>query len=260
MPITKRSARLLAGAMFLLLTGASHPTATTITLSGLRLNNSGLILVDVTLTHLPPPTGGVVDIEFSYVDGGSTITETVRGTTGAYNTKKAISSRQPFPCNKTLEVTATLKSPGQSPVYTKSSLSRRCTLAQGTPDLTVVKAERVDGGGLQSPRETVIRVRVTLANIGSNMPFNEQGGTPWTVQLTPGASGGNDGGTGGVQVFRIALSANQKITMDVMPVALQCGRLNPVTVVVDRDGAIREANENNNRLTVDIPGNRCQDA
>jgi hypothetical protein len=260
MSIVMRTGRLAAAAAFLLLTAASRPSATTITLSSLRLNSTGLILVDVTLTQLPPPTGGVVDIEFSYVDGGSTITETVRGTTGAYNTKKAISSRQPFPCNKTLEVTATLKSPGHSPVYTRSSLSRRCTLSQGTPDLTVAKVERVDGGGLQSPREKVIRVRVTLANIGSNMPFNEQGGTPWTVQLTPGASGGNDGGTGGVQVFRIALSANQRITMDVMPVALQCGRLNPVTIVIDRDGVIREANENNNRLTVDIPGNRCQDA
>lgn len=260
MSITMRAGRMAAAAMFLLLTAASHPPATTITLSNLRLNLTGLILVDATLTEAPPPTGGVVDVEFSYVDGGSTITETVRGTLGAYNTRKAISSRQPFPCNRTLEVTATLKSPGQAPVYARSSLTRRCTLSQGTPDLTVAKIERVDGGGLQSPRETVIRVRVTLANTGSNMRFNEQGGTPWTVQLTPGASGGNDGGTGGVQVFRIALTANQKITMDVMPVALQCGRLNPVTVVVDRDRVIAEANENNNRLTVEIPGNRCQDA
>ena len=260
MSIAMRTGRLAAAAAFLLLTAASSPAPTTITLSNIRLNNTGLILVDVMLTQAPPPTGGVVDIEFSYVDGGSTITETVRGLAGALNTRKAISSRQPFPCNKTLEVTATLKSPGLSPVYTKSSLTRRCTLSQGTPDLTVTKIERVDGGGLQSPRETVIRVRVTLSNIGSNMPFNEQGGTPWTVQLTPGATGGNDGGTGGVQVFRLALSANQKITMDVMPVALQCGRLNPVTVVVDRDRVILEANENNNRLTANIAGNRCQDA
>jgi hypothetical protein len=80
------------------------------------------------------------------------------------------------------------------------------------------------------------------------------------VQLTPGASGNNDGGTGGVQVFRIALSAKQQITMDVMPVALPCDKRTKVLVVVDRDGVIAEANEANNRLEVEIPGNRCQDA
>ena len=239
---------------------AAPPAATTITLSNLRLNLQGLMLVDVILTAGPPPAGGVVDIEFSYVDGGTTVAETVRGLTGAVNTRKAISSKLPFPCGKTLDVTATIKSPGNSGASTKSSITRRCTLAQGTPDLAVTKIERVDGGGLNSPRETVIRLRVTIVNRGSNMPFNEQGGTPWTVQLTPGASGSNDGGTGGVQIFRIALSANQQITMDVMPVALQCGRLNTVAVVVDRDRVILEANENNNRLEASVPGNRCQDA
>ena len=236
-----------------------RPAATTITLANLRLNQTGIMLVDAKLTQAPPPVGGIIDIEFQYSDGSSTITETVRSNVGAVNVVRTVSSRQPFPCDKSYEVIATLKNPGMTSVRATSTLSRKCTRTEGTPDLTVVSAVRVDGGGLQSPRETPIRVRVTLANIGQNMRFNEMGGTPWIVQFTPGASGSADGGTGGVQTFRIALQAKQQITMDVMPVALPCGKASTVEVVVDREGSIVEANEKNNRATFTINGNRCQD-
>jgi len=259
MRIIARSLLLTAALLPLTAFSPPQPTATVITLGNLRLNQTGLMLVDAKLTQAPPPVGGIVDIEFQYSDGASTITETVRSNVGTVNVARTVSSRQPFPCDKSYEVTATLKNPGMTSVRATSTLSRKCTRSEGTPDLTVVSAVRVDGGGLQSPRQTPIKVRVTIANIGQNMPFNETGGTPWIVQLTPGASGSADGGTGGVQTFRIALQAKQQITMDVLPVALPCGKASAVEVVVDRQGSIVEANEKNNRATFMINGNRCQD-
>ena len=234
--------------------------ATVITLKGLRLNINGLIQVDATLTQSPPPVGGVIDVAFEYSDGTSTVTETVRSSVGSVNLARAVTSRQPFPCDKSYEVTATLKNPGTAGVYTKAVLTRKCTRTQGTPDLQAVSAVRADGGGLQSPRETPIRVRIKLKNAGQNMPFNEMGGTPWTVQVTPGTGVSADGGTGGLQTFRIALQAAQEISMDVMPVALPCGKESQIEVRIDRENVILESNKTNNRAVFMIAGNRCQDA
>lgn len=233
---------------------------TAIVLENLRLNAQGVMLVDVVLRQAPPPPGGVVDIEFQYSNGERTVSETVRGGVGGVNVRRTVSARQPFPCDQTYQVTATLKNSGASPVQTSAVLSRRCTRTQGTPDLAVISAVRVNGG-LDSPRETPIRIRVTVGNISAfNMAFNEQGGIPWTVQVTPGTSGSADGGTGGVQTFRLPLQARQQHTFDVMPVALPCGKESQIQVVVDRDGVIAESDESNNRKSFMIAGNRCQDA
>ena len=103
-------------------------------------------------------------------------------------------------------------------------------------------------------------VRIKLKNAGQNMPFNEMGGTPWTVQVTPGTGVSADGGTGGLQTFRIALQAAQEISMDVMPVALPCGKESQIEVRIDRENVILESNKTNNRAVFMIAGNRCQDA
>ena len=259
----KSHARLIALSAFLApMVGLAQGTSgTVLDLSNIRLNLTGRMLADLTLKQGPPPTGSYADIEFSYPFGGTTVTETVRTMVGSYNVRKAVSSNGAFPCNATVDVTVKVKNPATAPASATTSVTRHCTVTTGTPDLTVAEVVRADvGGGLQSPKETPIRLRVTIANIGYGMPFNEQGGTPWTVQVTPGASGSPDGGTGGVQKFALPLSANQRFTLDVYPVALSCGKMNPVTVVVDRDRVITESNENNNTLTVNIPGNKCQDS
>ena len=251
------------------LSAGVHATTprTRVEISNLRLNNQGRIVADVVLNAPPAPKVGTVtgrvQVEFK-VAPKHVETVDVNGV-AAVNVKRTAVSTSPFPCNATQEVVATIVAPDDvKGATTKASLSRKCSAAEGTPDLTVLSVTRTDSPGktdaqyLQSPRETVIKVTVVLKNIASySMPFNEQGGTPWTVQVTPGTP--MQGEYAGTQTIRRALSGNQEHRFDVLPVAIPCGKISPVTVVVDQSKVILESNETNNTKSFPIPGNRCQD-
>jgi hypothetical protein len=240
---------------------------TRVEITNLRLNNQGLIVADVALNAPPAPKLGTITgrvrVEFK-IAPNRVETVDVNGV-AAVNVKRTAVSASPLPCNSTQEVTATIVAPDDiKGAYVKASLSRKCSAAEGTPDLTVVSVTRTDSPGktdaqyLQSPRETVIKVTVVIKNIASySMPFNEQGGTPWTVQVTPGTP--MQGEYAGTQTVRRALSGNQEHRFDVLPVAIPCGKISQVTVVVDQANVILESNETNNAKSFPIPGNRCQD-
>ena len=236
-------------------------------LSNPRVNPvNGLVQADVVLTAPPLPrlnnVTGRVRVAFT-VNG---VEETVDVGVAAVNVKRPVNSTRPFPCNQTLPVTIKVVEPADVAGHqVTASLTRTCTTSQGTPDLTVVSVVRTDQGlrpdaeYLQSPRGTPIEVTVKVQNIAKYaLPFNEQGGTPWTVQLTPGAP--PTGAYAGTRSFRLPLQAGQEYSFRVLPVALPCGRTSDVSVVVDRDNVILESDETNNRKTFRIPGNRCQDA
>ena len=245
-----------------------HVAAVTsrVEISNLRLNLQGLIVADVVLKEMPLPKLGTVTgrvrVEFKVA---SSATETVDVAVGAVNLKRTAVSKTPFPCNETRDVTATIVAPDEVKGHSVTApLTRKCSTSQGTPDLTVLKVTRTDSPGktdaqyLQSSKETVIKITVVIKNIAAYaMPFNEQGGTPWTVQVTPGTP--MQGEYAGTQLVRRSLSAGQEHTFDVLPVAIPCGKISQVTVVVDLAKVILESNENNNTKSFPIPGNRCQD-
>lgn len=231
----------------------------------LRLNLRGSVLADVKLTTPPPPRGGVVNVVFTW----GTVTETVRVTgVASVTTVRVASTRTPFPCNRPLEVTARVAEAagdgdGTAGSTTTARLNRPCSRATGTgtPDLKVVSIERVSVAGeipgLKAPPHTPIRLRIRIVNDSDfDMPENEQGGTPFEVQVTPGGAR--------AQTIRTAIHGGPtpaaRLNNSVLlffNVALPCGRETEVTAYVDRTRRITETDETNNRLTVKIPGNSC---
>lgn len=265
MPTSLRAFAALAGICAAVITtfGATQR----VLLSNARINPvNGLLQADILLTAPPLPrlnnVTGRVRVAFSVGDAE----EVVDFPLSAVNVKRTVNSKRPFPCNETLPVMIKVVEPADVAGHMVTAhLTRKCTRSQGTPDLTVVSVVRTDRGlrkdaeYLQSPRETPIQVTVKLQNVAKYaMRFNEQGGTPWTVQVTPGTS--SEGPFSGIRRLPLPLSAGQDHSIVVQPVALPCGRLSNVTVVVDRDNVILESNETNNRKTFRIPGNRCQDS
>lgn len=249
---------LLAG----LTASASDPR---VQLSNVRINTvNGIVQADATLTAPPLPrlnnVTGRIRVSFRVGDAE----ETVNAAVATVNVKRTVNSTRPFPCNTTLPVTVKVLEPAEVAGHSATTtLTRKCSGSQGTPDLTVVSVTRTDQGlrsddeYLQSGENTPIQVTVKVKNQGvSAMPNNEQGGTPWLVQVTPGAS--SSGPTSGLQTVRIALQAGQEHTLTVLPIALPCGKVSDVTVVVDRDKTILESDETNNTKTFKVPGNRCQ--
>lgn len=245
---------------------AASPTER-VQVSNPRINPvNGLVQADVVLTAPPLPTlhnvNGRVRVAFTF-NGAE---EKVDFAVPAVNVKRTVNSTRPFPCNQTLPVTIKVVEPAEVAGHqVTTNLTRKCVGTQGTPDLAAVSVVRTDRGlrsdaeYLQSPRETPIQITVKIQNVAKYaVPFNEQGGTPWTVQVTPGTS--PTGEFSGTRSLRLPLSPGQDYSLIVQPVALPCGRVSDVTVVVDRDNVILESDETNNKKVFKIPGNRCQDA
>ena len=246
---------------------AASASSERVQLSNPRVNpTNGLVQADVVLTAPPLPKVGtaVGRIRVTFTVNGAD--ETVDFAVGAVKVKRTVNSTRPFPCNQPLPVTIKVVEPVEVAGHAvTTNLTRKCIGTQGTPDLTVVSAVRTDRGPLadaqylQSPREAVIEVTVTVKNVAKYaMPFNEQGGTPWTVQVQPGTP--MQGEYSGSQVMRRPLQPGEEQRLIVKPVALPCGKLSDVTVVVDLGKVILESDENNNTKAFKIPGNRCQDA
>jgi hypothetical protein len=222
-------------------------------LRNLRVNLTGALLVDVVLTTPPAITTRVpVKIEYEGVS------ETLQvANVAAVNVPRTATATQPFPCNATHTVRATVLDLPNLPLgghSIEASLSRRCTASQGTPDLIVESIERVPTRARPeewfavSP-ETPVRLKVVVKNASAYaMAFNEQGGTPWQVQVTPG----------GAQMQRLALPLQPQQSYPLeFTIAVACRQLTDVTAWVDTANVIKESNETNNRLTAKIPGNNC---
>lgn len=264
-----RSHRVFATLVVLCSAISVVPTATErVQLSNPRVNPvNGLAQADVLLTAPPLPKLGAVTgrIRVAFTFGDTE--ETVDFAVGAVNVKRTVNSTRPFPCNQALPLTVKVVEPAEVAGHSVSAnLTRKCIGTQGTPDLTVVSVTRTDRAGLhtdaqylQSPRETPIQITIKLKNIAKYaMAFNEQGGTPWSVQVTPGTP--MQGEYAGTQTMRLALQPGQEHTLIVQPVALPCGKVSDVTVSVDHANVILESDEANNKKTFKVPGNRCQDA
>jgi hypothetical protein len=226
------------------------------TVSNVRVNPvNGLVQADITLTSPPLPrlenVTGRIRVAFKI----GTAEERVIAALSAVNVVRTVNTTKPFPCDQKLPVDVTIVEPADVAGTTAhAELTRTCSRTQGTPDLTVTEVRRSDGGGLQSPRETPIEITVIVKNASAfNLPFNEQGGTPWLVQVTPGVAPP-------AQTFRLPLQANQEHRYTIKPIALPCGKESEVTVVVDSTRVVLESNENNNTRVFKIAGNRCQDA
>lgn len=248
--------RMLLCAAMLLLASASARADESI--GNLRLNLQGQILADIRLGSRSAAQDGDVKVEFTYGD----VTQTINA--GRFpanvNIKRVISTSQPFPCDKTLEVRATIISPqafaGQ---YVKASLTRRCSRTQGTPDLTV-KLEQVRADVVE--RETRVRLKVSIKNSSAyNMPDNEQGGKLFSVQIPNSslAPGTEDAGPAGTYTIRRALQAGEEYSFDIY-VPVPCNQKARIEARVDFPNVIVESNENNNTFKLELQGKPCQEA
>lgn len=236
-------------------------------LSNLRVNPiNGLAQVDATLTSPPLPRLGTVTgrIKVKLTSGG--VDEEIEAGVGAVNVKRTVNSARPLACNQETAVSATVTEPSDVAGHSiTANLTRKCTGGAGTPDLAVISVVRTDRGllsdaeYLKQPRETPIQLTITVKNVAAyRMPFNEQGGTPWAVQVTPGTP--MQGPMAGTQRIMRALGAGEEHKLLVQPVAIPCGKLSDITVEVDSGKVILESDETNNKKTFKIPGNICQDA
>lgn len=253
----------LAAALLLL---ASSSARADEVIGNLRLNLRGQILADITLAPRSAAQDGDVKVEFTYGD----VTQTINA--GRFpanvNVKRVISTPQPFPCDRTLDVRATITSPhafaGQNVM---TSLTRRCSRTQGTPDLTV-KLEQASTEVVQ--RETRVRLKVAIKNSSAyNMPDNAQGGKLFSVQI-PNSSLApvtdmsrntvtQDAGPAGTYTVRRALQAGEENSFDIY-VAVPCNQKAIIEARVDFPNVILESNEDNNTFKLELQGKPCQDA
>ena len=245
----------LAAALLLLASASARADEV---IGNLRLNLQGQILADIKLGPRSAAQDGDVKVEFTY--GEVTQTTNAGRFPANLNVKRVISTSQPFPCDKTLDVSATIISPqafaGQS---VKTSLTRRCSRTQGTPDLTV-KLEQVRTDVVQ--RETRVRLKVAIKNSSAySMPDNEQGGKLFSVQIPNSslAPGTEDAGPAGTYTVRRALQAGEEYSFDIY-VAVPCNQKARIEARVDFPNVILESNENNNTFKLELQGKPCQGA
>lgn len=195
-----------------------------------------------------------VKLRFEY-DGQS---EEVRQGGFSPNLARALNGRQPFPCNTTAAVTATIIEPQQ---YAGDSLTReltrRCVGGSGTPNLVVTSLKRNDRGVSTAIADTSIKVRVVVENDSDfRMNDNEQGGNWWRIAI-PGM-------TRGSHQVRRALAAHEQYSFNTN-MSVPCysrpeDKERQVTVTVDSANNILESNENDNKSTFTVEAKRCRDA
>lgn len=233
--------------------GSSRSAGSQVEIGGLAVNpRSGQLQAQVTLRSYPP---GRRPIEVLFETGG--VSEKVRAFGLALNNPKTVSTRQPFPCNATQQVTASVVSPSEwAGVSTSSTLSRQCSRTQGTPNLVPLNLERTELGESTAIPQTSIQVRVEVANDSEfDMPDNEQGGNWWYVRVS---------GLNRPQQVRRALKGGEKYSFTARVTqpcwSQQRDRFGQVTVTVDDRRNIRESNENDNQKTFTIERKRCRDA
>lgn len=233
--------------------GGSQSAGSQVEIGGLAVNpRSGQLQAQVEI-HSYPPRRRPIEVQFE-TDG---VSETVRAFGLALNNPKTVSTRQPFPCNATQQVTATVVSPNEwAGVTASTTLSRQCSRTQGTPNLVPLSLERTERGESTAIPQTSIQVRVEVANDSEfDMPDNEQGGNWWYVRVS---------GLNRPQQVRRALKGGEKYPFTVR-VTQPCwsqerDRFGEVTVTVDDRRNIRESNENDNQKTFTIERKRCRDA
>lgn len=205
-----------------------------------------------------------VEVRFEY----GNVDETVSARGLSLNQVRNATSKTPFPCNEPTKTRISLVSPQDyAGIALEKTLERKCrggSYGSGTPNLVVLDLQRNNRVQTNARSESMVNVRVTVANDEPyGMPNNEAGGNVWHItvqgdsrsrQMRRALPGKSDNARNRSNQF----SYNTNI-------ALACytredDKYGEVKVKVDARNNIRETNENDNERVFKIARNRCRDA
>lgn len=232
--------------------GGSRNDQPAIEFSDLQANSiNGRLGVQVRANETLPR--GPIQVEFSYEN----FREIGQLRSLSRNRTAKINGKQPFPCNKKLQVKLKVLSPAshRDTSYAED-VFRRCSRTQGTPNLVPASLERNDRIQTNATADSKVALKIVVRNDSEfDMPFNEQG-QPWWFVKVPGVSERME--------VRRPLKAGESYTLKV-DAAVACytnpnDRFRELTVTVDSSRRILEEDENDNAATFRIEANRCRDA
>jgi len=226
--------------------------------------NSRNGLVNAKIKRLRNTGRAKVEVRFEFADVDEVIN--ARGL-GLRQTRNA-TSKSPFPCNEATKTRVSIVSPQEyAGISLTKKLERKCRAGNyggGTPNLVVVDLKRNNRGQTNARAESMVNVRVTVANDEPyGMNNNEAGGGTWHINV--------QGDTRSQQMRRAlpGKSNNPRNRSNQYSyntnIALGCytradDKYGEVKVRVDSRNNIRESNENDNERIFKIERNRCRDA
>lgn len=220
-------------------------------------------LVNAKIKRLQNTGRAKAEVKFEF----GKVEEVVKARGLGLNQVRNVTSKSPFPCNENLDARITLVSPAEYAGITLNKLvERKCKAGRysGTPNLVVVDLKRNNRGQTNARSESMVNVRVTVANDEPyGMPNNSAGGNVWHINVQ---------GDSRSQQMRRALPGKSNNTRNTSNqysyntnIALGCytrpdDKYGEVKVRVDSRNDIRESNENDNERVFKIERNRCRDA
>lgn len=220
-------------------------------------------LVNAKIKRLQNTGRAKVEVRFEFGD----VNEVVNARGLGLNQVRNATSKSPFPCNEKLDTRITLIAPSDyAGITLRKPVERKCKAGRysGTPNLVVVDLKRNNRGQTNARSESMVNVRVTVANDEPyGMPNNSSGGNVWHITV--------QGDTRSQQMRRAlpGKSNNKRNTSNQYSyntnIALACytrddDKYGEVKVRVDSRNNIRESNENDNERVFKIERNRCRDA
>lgn len=220
-------------------------------------------LVNAKIKRLRNTGRAKVEVKFEFGD----VVEVVKARGLGLNQVRNATNKTPFPCNEQLNTRITLVSPPDyAGITLEKPVERKCKAGRysGTPNLVVVDLKRNNRGQTNARSESMVNVRVTVANDEPyGMPNNSSGGNVWHITV--------QGDTRSQQMRRAlpGKSKNKRNTSNQYSyntnIALACytkesDKYGEVKVRVDSRNNIRESNENDNERVFKIERNRCRDA
>lgn len=220
-------------------------------------------LVNAKIKRLQNTGRANVEVRFEFGE----VKEVVKARGLGLNQVRNATSKSPFPCNENLDTRITLVSPPEyAGISLKKKVERKCKAGRysGTPNLVVVDLKRNKRGQTNARSESMVNVRVTVANDEPyGMPNNSAGGGVWHINV--------QGDTRSQQMRRAlpGKSNNGRNTSNQYSyntnIALGCytrddDKYGEVKVRVDSQNNVRETNEKDNERIFKIERNRCRDA